>query len=182
MKKKKDSENETPLFDIDLKEMVLILVSVVVGALLSLYIKTKYGAAIIQNFLEIEAGTIFDILGTAVMYLFFIGIFIAFAAFIAVVIYYIFKVYFEPVKKAYEGLKKKFSLLQKIAEGFEWDPESAYKKKPSLFKLGIFIIINVAIIWKFYLWLLYYWVVFIILGVYVLIGIVYFIIKACKNR
>src|SRR4030042_2405828 len=181
MKNKPDSEDEAPFLDVDLKEIIIIVISVIVGALISLYINAKYGPEVIRNFAQIQSVTLADIVGTTVLYLFLIGLFIIFVIVMVMISYSLLKAYFEPVKKAYDWLKKKFPLLKKIAEGFEWDAEATYNKSPYLFKLGIFIIINVAIIWQFHSWLLSRMIVFIILGVYILIGIVYFIIKACKK-
>ena len=72
MKENKSLEKNdgAPLVDIGLKELVLIVVSVVIGALLSLYINTKYGSSIIKNFSEIQSSTLLDIIGTTTFYFF----------------------------------------------------------------------------------------------------------------
>ena len=69
MKKKADLE-EKPLLNIDLTQVVVIVLSVVVGALISLYVNVKYGPTIIQNFSDIQSAPLLDIIGTSVLYLF----------------------------------------------------------------------------------------------------------------
>ncbi len=164
----------------ELKNFVTILISIIVGALISLWIHNRYGSEIFEN-LQLE--TIFEIIFASVVYIIIFAIFIAFLSLIIKIRWTGFEWYFEPIKKANKYLRKKSKIVKKIEDALQFDVETHYKKRPYLFKTLFFRVILILVGLKFYrlivsslgLW------ISIMIGIYSFICILFFIIMLIKK-
>ena len=157
-----------------IKDGIIIALSSVIGSLMSIYINNKYGSNILANLLD---GPILDIMSQSMKLVAIFGIITIILLGLVMVIYWLLKLYIEPLQYIWHTLRIKLKFLGKIKEN-RIDVDKLVFKNPFLIKIVamiiMFSILSVGILGRFTTFAS-------ILRVYTALSLIYFIIRASQK-
>jgi MFS family permease len=168
--------------DRNLRDLITITISVIVGSIISLYINQKYGTDILY---ELKTDVAFNIIIVSLGYLFFFAIIIIFLFLAIRILTFILNIYINPIFLIYNEIKKKNRIMIKIEKFLFLDLKILYKN-PLFNFLIVTTIFILLIVYKNVLTSKFHIIIYLILCIISIINVFYYghlmLFKKTKNK